>query len=422
MAKKKMGGLGKGLDSLFADLSDDTGSEASNSTLPLREIEPDPEQPRKRFDDDALNQLADSITENGLLQPIAVRPKKVGPGYIIIAGERRWRAARLAGLDEVPVIIKDVTDEQAAALALIENLQREDLDPIEEAEGYRTLMEQYDMTQEQAAERVGKSRPAVANSLRLLNLPAPLRDKVSRAQRYLPRDCDPPTVSKADADATPILMVTIQSAKRSLLELSEIADLTVKEQLQTISDVSSVEIWGEKRYSMRLWLDPAKMAGYGITPMDIKSALDRENIELPSGSIEGNTTELTIRTMGLMHTTEEFNNLVVRTEAGRIIRLSDVGRAELGPQDMRSYMKMNGVPMVGVVVIPQPGATTSTSPTRSTTACRPCARTFRPTSSPATDSTTRASSAPRSTRCDRPSTRPSSWSSSSSSSSCATGA
>ena len=131
MAKKKMGELGKGLDSLFADLSDDTGSEASNSTLPLREIEPDPEQPRKRFDDDALNQLADSITENGLLQPIAVRPKKVGPGYIIIAGERRWRAARLAGLDEVPVIIKDVTDEQAAALALIENLQREDLDPIE---------------------------------------------------------------------------------------------------------------------------------------------------------------------------------------------------------------------------------------------------------------------------------------------------
>ena len=183
-----------------------------------------------------------------------------------------------------------------------------------------------------------------------------VRDKVSRAQRYLPRDCDPPTVSKADADATPILMVTIQSAKRSLLELSEIADLTVKEQLQTISDVSSVEIWGEKRYSMRLWLDPAKLAGYGITPMDIKSALDRENIELPSGSIEGNTTELTIRTMGLMHTTEEFNNLVVRTEAGRIIRLSDVGRAELGPQDMRSYMKMNGVPMVGVVVIPQPGA------------------------------------------------------------------
>ena len=130
-----------------------------------------------------------------------------------------------------------------------------------------------------------------------------VRDKVSRAQRYLPRDCDPPTVTKADADATPILMVTIQSDKRSLLELSEIADLTVKEQLQTISDVSGVQIWGEKRYSMRLWLDPAKMAGYGITPTDIKTALDRENVELPSGSIEGNTTELTIRTIDLAQIT-----------------------------------------------------------------------------------------------------------------------
>ena len=179
MAKKKMGGLGKGLDSLFADLSDDTGSEASNSTLPLREIEPDPEQPRKRFDDDALNQLADSITENGLLQPIAVRSKKVGPGYIIIAGERRWRAARLAGLDEVPVIIKDVTDEQAAALALIENLQREDLDPIEVAEGCRQLIDKYGLTQESAAKKLGKSRSAVTNSLRLLALPEDVRRLVS---------------------------------------------------------------------------------------------------------------------------------------------------------------------------------------------------------------------------------------------------
>ncbi|MBR4994995.1 MAG: efflux RND transporter permease subunit [Alistipes sp.] len=183
-----------------------------------------------------------------------------------------------------------------------------------------------------------------------------VRDKVSRAQRFLPRDCDPPTVSKADADAMPILMVAVQSDKRSLLEISEIADLTIKEQLQTISDVSAVQIWGEKRYSMRIWLDPAKMAGYGITPIDVKSALDRENVELPSGSIEGNTTELTIRTMGLMHTAQEFNDLVVRESDTRIIRLSDIGRAELGPQDTRSYMKMNGVPMVGVVVVPQPGA------------------------------------------------------------------
>lgn len=183
-----------------------------------------------------------------------------------------------------------------------------------------------------------------------------VRDKVSRAQRLLPRDCDPPTVSKADADAMPILMVALQSDKRSLLELSEIADLTVKEQLQTIMDVSSVMIWGEKKYCMRLWLDPVKMSGYGITPMDVKNALDRENVELPSGSIEGNTTELSIRTMGQMHTTEEFNNLVIKHTEGRIVRFSDIGRAELSPRDIKSYMKMNGVPMVGVVVIPQPGA------------------------------------------------------------------
>ena len=183
-----------------------------------------------------------------------------------------------------------------------------------------------------------------------------VRDKVSRAQRYLPRDCDPPTVSKADADASPILMVAIQSNTRSLLELSEIADLTVKEQLQTIPDVSSVSIWGEKRYSMRLWLDPVKMAGYDITPVDVKNAIDEQNLELPSGSIEGNTVELTLRTMGLMHTAKEFNNVILKEDNGRIIRVSDIGYAELGPADLKSYMKMNGVPMVGVVVIPQPGA------------------------------------------------------------------
>ena len=179
MAKKKMGGLGKGLDLLFADLPETSSDDAAASTLPLREIEPDPAQPRKQFDDDALNQLADSITENGLLQPIAVRPKKLGTGYIIIAGERRWRAARLAGLDEVPVIIKDVSDEQAAALALIENLQREDLNPIEVAEGCHQLIEKYGLTQETAAKKLGKSRSSVTNSLRLLAWPQEVRHKGS---------------------------------------------------------------------------------------------------------------------------------------------------------------------------------------------------------------------------------------------------
>ena len=179
MAKKKMGGLGKGLDLLFADLPETSSDDAAASTLPLREIEPDPAQPRKQFDDDALNQLADSITENGLLQPIAVRPKKLGTGYIIIAGERRWRAARLAGLDEVPVIIKDVSDEQAAALALIENLQREDLNPIEVAEGCHQLIEKYGLTQETAAKKLGKSRSSVTNSLRLLALPQELMQQAA---------------------------------------------------------------------------------------------------------------------------------------------------------------------------------------------------------------------------------------------------
>jgi multidrug efflux pump len=183
-----------------------------------------------------------------------------------------------------------------------------------------------------------------------------VRDKVSRAQRFLPRDCDPPTVSKADADADPILQVTIQSEKRSLLELSEIADLTIKEQLQTIPNVSSVGIWGEKRYAMRLWLDPTLMAAYNITPIDIKNTLDAENVELPSGSIEGDMMQLSIRTLGLMKSPEEFNNMVIKEDAYNIVRFKDVGIAELGPEDTRSIMYQNGVPMVSVVVIPQPGA------------------------------------------------------------------
>ncbi|MBD8347597.1 efflux RND transporter permease subunit [Dysgonomonas sp. HGC4] len=183
-----------------------------------------------------------------------------------------------------------------------------------------------------------------------------VRDKVSRAQRYLPRDCDPPTVSKADADANPIIQMTIQSGKRSLLELSEIAELTVKERLQTIPNVSAVEIWGQHRYSMRLWLDPVKMAAYGITPMDVKNAIDKENVELPSGSIEGDKIELSIRTLGLMETPEEFNNLVVKEDNYNVVRFGNIGTAELGPENQRNIMRKNGIPMVSVVIIPQPGA------------------------------------------------------------------
>ena len=169
MAKGR-GGLGRGLESLFEDAAPSFESDTRIETLPLREIEPDPGQPRKTFDDETLAELSASIAEHGILQPIAVRPKPSG-GYLIVAGERRWRASRMAGLTEVPVIVKDVTDEQAMELALVENLQREDLDPVEEAAGIRELMTRCDLTQEQAARKLGKSRSALANSLRLLSLP-----------------------------------------------------------------------------------------------------------------------------------------------------------------------------------------------------------------------------------------------------------
>ena len=167
MARVKKGGLGKGLDALFIDNETvDTGV----VTLRLSEIEPNKEQPRKVFSEEALNELAYSIKEHGVLQPLLVRPLPTG-GYQLVAGERRWRASRMAGLQEVPVVIRDMDEEQAMEIALIENLQREDLNAIEEASGYKLLMERYGMTQEQVAKRVGKSRPAIANALRLLHLP-----------------------------------------------------------------------------------------------------------------------------------------------------------------------------------------------------------------------------------------------------------
>jgi multidrug efflux pump len=183
-----------------------------------------------------------------------------------------------------------------------------------------------------------------------------VRDKVSQAMRLLPRDCDPPTVAKADADANPILFLTVESSKRSLLQLSEIADLTLKEQLQTISGVSAVSIFGEKRYSMRLWIDPVRLAGYGLTPMDVRNAISRENVELPSGSIEGTNTQLTIRTLGLMTTPKEFNDLIIKQSGDQIVRFRDIGRAELGPEDIRGILKRDGVPMVQIAMVPQPGS------------------------------------------------------------------
>jgi multidrug efflux pump len=183
-----------------------------------------------------------------------------------------------------------------------------------------------------------------------------VRDKVSQAQRFLPRDVDPPTVSKNDADAIPIISVAIQSEKRPLMDLSDIAELTFKERLQTISNVSSVSIWGQQRYSMRLWLDPDRMGALGITPSDVQQAITRENVELPSGAVEGNTIELSIRTLGLMRTPEEFNNIIIKVDGRQTVRFRDIGYAELFPENEYSYMKINGRPAVANVIIPQPGA------------------------------------------------------------------
>lgn len=183
-----------------------------------------------------------------------------------------------------------------------------------------------------------------------------VRDKVSQVVGNLPPDADPPVVSKADADSDPIIFLNIQSDRRSLLELTDIADNIFKERLQTINGVSEIRIWGSKRYAMRLWIDPEKLAAYDMTPLDVQNALRRENIELPSGSIEGANTELTVRTKGRLTTPEEFNNLVLKEETGRIVRFKDVGQAELGPENLRTVLRRDGAPMVGNAIVPQPGA------------------------------------------------------------------
>ncbi|RMF59390.1 MAG: efflux RND transporter permease subunit [Bacteroidetes bacterium] len=183
-----------------------------------------------------------------------------------------------------------------------------------------------------------------------------VRDRVSRAMNNLPPDAEPPVVSKADADAQPIVFLNIRSDRRNLLELSRFADEVFKERLQTIPGVSAVQIWGEKEYAMRIWLDPQRLAAYRLSPLDVRNALQRENVELPSGRIEGEQVELTIRTMSRLEDPEAFNNLILKEDQGQIVRLRDVGRAELGPLNERTVLKRDGIPMVGVVLQPQPGA------------------------------------------------------------------
>lgn len=217
MATARKGGLGRGLDALFVD---NDGGDAGSRSLRLSEIEPNAEQPRKHFDEAALAELAGSIRDHGVLQPILVRPLPSGR-YQLIAGERRWRAARMAGLTEVPVVVREMTDLEAMEFALIENLQREDLNPIEEALGYRQLMEEHGFTQEQVSARVGKSRPVVANALRLLHLPPEITDMVAKGE-----------VSSGHARA--LLAIEDRAEALSLAQQVKRGDLSVRD-LEKIS-------------------------------------------------------------------------------------------------------------------------------------------------------------------------------------------
>ncbi len=183
-----------------------------------------------------------------------------------------------------------------------------------------------------------------------------VRDRVARSLANLPKDVDPPVVAKADADSNPIYFINVKSAKRDLLDLNEIVTRNIKEKFQTITGVSSVQIWGEKKYAMRLRIDPVKLSSFRLTAPDIVNALTKQNIELPSGSIEGAMTELTVRTQGRLTTPQDFDNLILREEGDKVVKFSDVGFAELAPENEKTFFKRDMVPMVAVAVIPQPGA------------------------------------------------------------------
>ena len=249
-----------------------------------------------------------------------------------------------------PPVISVSTDYRGAAADVIESQITEPLEErINGVPGIRSLT---------SVSREGRSTITVEFELGVdLDTAAnDVRDRVSQARTNLPPDTDPPTISKADADGSPIVQAILYSPKRNLMEMSRIAEEYFVERLQTINGVSRVDIWGDKTYSMRLWIDPQKLQAYQLSPVDLRRAIERENVELPSGRIEGNDVELPIRTMGRLSTPEDFMGLILKSEGGRIVRFRDVGRAELGPRNERTVLKTNGVPMVAVVIRPQPGA------------------------------------------------------------------
>lgn len=250
-----------------------------------------------------------------------------------------------------PPIVTVTTNYQGANADIIESQITEPLEEsINSVEGIRTLSSvSSDGRSTITVEFVlGRDMESAANDV---------RDKVSVAVRNLPPDADPPIVNKSDADAEWIYSLTVQSNKRTLLELTEIGNNLFKERLQTIEGISSIRIWGEKKYAMRLMINPQKLIAYGLTPLDVRNALLSENVELPSGRIEGYNTELTIRTFGRLTTEDEFNNLIISERDGMLVRLRDIGRARLSPENERSILRGNhGIPMIGLAIQPQPGS------------------------------------------------------------------
>ncbi len=249
-----------------------------------------------------------------------------------------------------PAIISVSTSYPGANATVIESQITERLEEaISSVPGIRTL---------NSTSREGRSNITIEFDLEvdLETAANDVRDKVAGAVRSLPPDVDPPVVSKADADASPIIIMNVSSSTRGLLQLSDLADRVFRERLQTIPGVSNVRIFGEKRYSMKLRMDPLQLAAYQVTPLDVRTALNAENIELPAGRIEGHHVELTVRTLSRLETAEEFNNLIIREQEGRIVRFKDVGYAELAPEDERSISKGLAGPRVAVAIFPQPGS------------------------------------------------------------------
>ncbi len=289
-----------------------------------------------------------SLSDTSIKRPVFAMVISI---VLVIFGFVGFRSLQIREYPSIdPPIVTVSTSYPGANSDVIETQITE---PLEQAingiEGIRTLT---------STSREGASSITIEFNLErdLESAANDVRDRVSRSQRNLPRDVDPPSVEKADADATPIIFLTVYSDTRNVLEVSKFASNVIAERMQTINGVGSVRIFGEKKLAVRLRLDPNKMAAYGITPLDIQSVLNEQNVDLPSGKIEGWATEITIRTFGRLYDLDQFNNLTIKEENGRVVRFNDIGFAEYGAENERTALKRNGKPGVGVAVLPQAGA------------------------------------------------------------------